>query len=95
MVRVKLPELRIERFSGKVHKFQAFWDIFESAIDSNDDLADVDKLHYLKAFLDNSTEQILGGLPITSANYKIAVELLEKRFARPAVIQHAHTYELI
>ena len=94
-VRVKLPELRVERLSGKVHEFQAFRDSFESAIDSNDDLADVDKLQYLKAFLDDSTKQILGGLPITSANYKITVELLKKRFARPAVIQHAHINQLI
>jgi len=34
-------------------------------------------------------------LPITSANYKIAVELLKKRFARPAVIKHAYINQLI
>ena len=35
------------------------------------------------------------GLPTTDANYQIAVDLLKKRFARPAVIQHAHINQLI
>ena len=94
-VRVKLPELQIERFSGKVYEFQAFWDSFSSAIHFNENLADVDKLQYLKAFLDANTKQILRGLPTTDANYQIAVDLLKKRFARPAVIQHAHINQLI
>lgn len=94
-VRVRLPELHVERFSGKVYEFQAFWDSFSSAIHLNEDLADVDKLQYLKAFLDENTKQILAGLPITDKNYDIAVTLLKKRFARPAVIQHAHMNQLI
>ena len=94
-VRVRLPELHVERFSGKVYEFQAFWDSFSSAIHLNEDLADVDKLQYLKAFLDENTKQILAGLPITDKNYAIAVELLKKRFVRPAVIQHAHINQLI
>ena len=55
-VRVKLPELQIERFSGKVYDFQAFWDSFSSAIHCIENLADVDKLQYLKAFLDEGQQ---------------------------------------
>ena len=34
-VKPKLPKITLPRFSGKVTKFQAFWDSFESAVDKN------------------------------------------------------------
>ena len=61
-VRVKLLQLNVQKFSGKVHEFQTFWDSFASAIDCNDTLADVDKLPYSKAYLDESTKQVLSGV---------------------------------
>ena len=94
-VRVKLPKLEIKKFSGKIHEYQEFWDSFRSAIHENDELADVDKLKYLKGYLEEPARSVIGGLPMTDSNYTIAVELLKKRYAKPSMIQHAHINQLI
>ena len=60
-----MPELQVERFSGKVYEFPAFWDSFSSATHWNEDLTDIDKLQFLKVFLDETTNKILVGLQIS------------------------------
>ena len=43
----KSPKLNLPKFKGDVTSFTTFWEIFESAIDKNEGLADIDKFHYL------------------------------------------------
>ena len=46
-VRVKLSKLEVNKFRGSFFEWQEFWDAFQSAIDKNDGLSDVDKFSYL------------------------------------------------
>ena len=94
-VRVKLPQLEIKKFSGKIDEFQEFWDSFMSAIHENEDLANVDKMKYLRGYLDEPARSVIAGVPIADANYKTAVDLLKKRYARPRMLEHAHITRLV
>ncbi len=42
-VRVKLTQLQIKKFSGKIHELQEFWDSFSSTFHENDKMVGVDK----------------------------------------------------
>ena len=79
-MKVKLPKINMARFSGKIHEWQGFWDCFCSAIHDNPELAEVDKLQYLKGALDESAAFVIAGIPMTDASYSIAIDLLKKRF---------------
>ena len=94
-VRVKLPQLEIKKFSGRIDEFQEFWDSFVSAIDENEDLANIDKMKYLKGYLDEPARSVIAGVPLSDANYKTAVDLLKKRFAQPRMLEHAHINRLV
>ena len=94
-VRVKLPQLELKKFSGKIHEWEEFWDGFLSAVHENEELANVDKLKYLRAFLEEPARSVLAGLRMTDADYLTGVELLKKRYAKPSVIQHEHINQLI
>ena len=94
-VRVKLPQLEIKKFSGKIQEFQEFWDSFVSAIHENDELADVDKMKYLKGYLEEPARTVIAGVPVTGSNYQTAVDLLKKRFAKPSMLEHAHINQLV
>ena len=48
---VNLTKFNLRPFSGKIHGWQEFWDGFNSAIHQNENLANVDKLNYLKGYL--------------------------------------------
>ena len=93
-VRVKLPKLEVRKFSGKLEEWQEFWYSFESAIDSNDSLSNVDKFSYLRGLLLEPARSC-AGFALTSANYEAAVELLKKRFGKKTAIQRTLVNELL
>ncbi|XP_020893196.1 uncharacterized protein LOC110232357 [Exaiptasia diaphana] len=89
-VHARLPKLEVKRFSGAICEWQEFWDSFESAVHSNDDLGDVDKFNYLRGLLQDSAKAAIAGFSLTSNNYKEAVELLKRRYGKKEVVQRAH-----
>jgi len=89
-VRVKLLTLELKKFSADIHEFQESWDSFSSAIHENTEFVNVDKLKYLKGYLEERAQSVVNGLPVTGTNYKIAFGLVKKRFANPSMIQHIH-----
>ena len=50
-VRVTLPKLQIEKFSGDPKQYRAFRDAFDLVANESNDLTDVDKFTYLKRYL--------------------------------------------
>ena len=79
-IRANLPKLEVRKFGGKISEWQEFWDSFESAIDKNESLANVDKFSYLRGLLIEPARSAIAGFALTSANYGAAVELLKKRY---------------
>ena len=91
----KLPKLNLPKFKGDVTSFTTFWEIFESAIDKNEGLSDIDKFHYLHSLLEGPASRAIQGLALTSANYKTSIEILKQRFGRPQQIISSHMDELL
>ena len=94
-VRVRLPKLEIQKFDGKIERWQEFWDSFKSSVDENPALSDVDKFSYLRGLLKDQTRDSISGYALTSVNYKSAKEQLQKRYGRSNVIQKIHIRELL
>ena len=55
--------------------------------DQNRSLSSIQKLHYLKTSLKNEPARLL---PATSANYEVAIKLLEERYINKRMITHTH-----
>ena len=89
-VSANLPKLTLPTFSGDLITWQGFYDSFTSIIDSRKDLSEVDKFQYLLSSLRDEEKHCLQGLPLTSANYSVAKELLEGRFGRKEKIVQQH-----
>jgi hypothetical protein len=79
---IRLPRLEVPKFSGKVYKWQEFWDRFSSAIDRNTQLSEVDKFSYLRGLLLEPARLTIQGFALTANNYKAAVNLLKKRYGK-------------
>eukprot|EP00794_Sanderia_malayensis_P015555 gene15555-biopygen13266 len=92
---VKLPALELSKFSGKIHEWSEFWDSFCSTVNDNENLADVDKLKYLRGFLEEPARSVIAGIPSTDSSYETAVNFLKSRYANPGVIQRAHINQLL
>lgn len=94
-IRAKLPKLEVKKFGGKVQEWQEFWDCFDSSVNKNDCLSDVDKFAYLRSLLVEPAKSTIAGFALTGVNYKEAVDLLKKRFGKKNAIQKAHIQELM
>ena len=84
-----LPKLHIPKFSGDILKWFEFSDMFKASIASRN-LSDVEKFSYLKSLLEGPALDTIAGLPLSSANYKVAETLLSDRFGKKQTCINAH-----
>ena len=87
---LKLPKLDLPKFDGNYQNWTPFFDLFNGSVDSNDGLPEIQKLHYLKSSLKVEPAKLLSHLPITSANYEVAVKLLKEIYENKRLISRAH-----
>ena len=92
---VRLPKLEIKKFDGYIMKWREFWDCFESAINENTNLSDIDKFNYLRAQLTGRAMDVISGLELTNKNYSIAIQLLKERYGKDQRIIDAHHAQLM
>ncbi|XP_055622310.1 uncharacterized protein LOC129765896 [Toxorhynchites rutilus septentrionalis] len=77
---VRLPQIKLQTFSGDIDEWLSFRDLFKSLIHNKTDLPDVEKLHYLKGCLQGEPKSLIDPLQITAGNYQIARDCLLKRY---------------
>ncbi|XP_072764624.1 uncharacterized protein [Anoplolepis gracilipes] len=86
---VKLPNIDLPKFDGSYERWIPFRDLFESLIDSNAALPNVQKLHYLRSALAGEAAKVINALEITNDNYTLAWNLLKKRYEnKRLIVQH-------
>ena len=90
----KLTKVKIQKFDGKIINWQTFWGQFESSLDSQENITDIDKFGYLRNLLCNSARETIPGLTLTSENYKNAIQLLRDQIANCQVQVSAYMEQL-
>ena len=91
----RLPKLSIPTFTGDPLNWQSFWDCFDSAVNSNPTLSNVQKLSYLRAQLQGDASRVVAGFPLTNTSYSQSIALLTDRFGQPYKIVNAHLQALL
>lgn len=92
---VRLPKLDLPSFNGNYHDWLNFFDTFKSIIHDNKQLADVQKLQYLRSCLKDEASKVIDSLETTSANYTIALDLLKERYDNRRIIIQSHIKTLM
>lgn len=85
-----LPKLPLPKFSGRYEEWVSFHDRFQSLVDGNTTLAQVDKLQYLISCLSGDAAMVIANIPIQSDNYTRAYEKLRSRYENKRSIVNAH-----
>lgn len=73
---VRLPKILLQAFSGSLHKWLSFKDIFSATIHQNKELLDRMKLQYLKSSFRSNTLGIIQSILIVGTNYGLACSVL-------------------
>ena len=74
----KLPKLTIKKFTGLAHEYQGFWDSIRTAVHENPNLSDIDRVNYLRSYLEGPPYAAINSFPSTGTNYHNAIELLQE-----------------
>ncbi|XP_055589129.1 uncharacterized protein LOC129741431 [Uranotaenia lowii] len=88
--RVKLPEIRLPSFSGKIREWITFRDSFRSLIHDNEHLTAMDKFTYLRSSLQGDALKEINNIELSEANYDVAWKTLQVRYENKKLIVKAH-----
>lgn len=91
---LKLPKISLPTFSGDILQWQEYFEAFNASVD-NQNIPEIAKFQYLKASLSGEAASTLAGLPITSDNFRNAIELLKSRYGSTKRVIRAHVRSLL
>ena len=94
-VKVKPPKLELKPFDGDIINWKPFWDQFNASIHSNNLISKIEKLSYLKTFLNYSTSSCISGLNLKTENCDEAIKILEKRFGNKQIFISAFMQQFV
>ena len=92
---VNLPKINIKNFDGTLSDWQTFYENFQCAIDSNENISDVQKFTYLRQYLEGPAQETIGGFKLCGENCKDALKLLKETYGNPQIIINTHIQNLI
>ncbi|GFR33187.1 integrase catalytic domain-containing protein [Trichonephila clavata] len=92
---VKLPKLTLPIFSGNLHDWITFKDLFKASVHNNSNLSNAQKLQHLKSSLRGDAFRIIQSIAISDSNYLTAWELLEDRYSNKREQVFAHIRRLM
>ncbi|XP_071652908.1 uncharacterized protein [Temnothorax longispinosus] len=88
-----LPKINLPSFDGSLEKWESFRDRFMSMIQNDQNLSNVERMHYLFSCLKGDASNALTHLAITETNFPIAWQILVSRYEnkRRLISIHLHT----
>lgn len=92
--RVKLPQASLPQFDGKYENWLSFKHAFMSLIDSQADLSDTDKLHYLQSALKGEAANKIRVFIMNDNNYAKAWDLLKRSYEVKRILISRHLFLL-
>jgi len=90
----QLPKRTFPIFSGIITEWQGFDDLFNSIMSHAPDLPDVERFEFLKTSPEGEAKTVINYLPLTSANYHSAWEILRTRFGNKRDLARIHIQAL-
>lgn len=93
--RIKLPQAPLPTFDGKFEGWLSFKNAFRNLIDSQSDLSEIDKLHYLKAALKDDAANKIKIFAIDGISYSKAWEVLERAYEVKRVLISRHVSSIL
>lgn len=83
----RLPKIELPSFDGKLQNWSKFRDLFVGLVDSKNTISDAEKLEYLQSKLIGEASLVIKHLPSNNDNYKIAWDLIKKKYDKPVLIK--------
>ena len=94
-VKIRLPEVKINSFSGKLEEWQTWWDSYRSLVHDRQDMDKVLKMTHLKSCLTGKALLVISGFQITEQDYDNAITALHDKYANPEKVRQTLVLQLL
>ncbi|XP_073846236.1 uncharacterized protein [Musca autumnalis] len=84
------PNVVITPFTGEYKDWPSFEELYTSALKTKPNLANRQKMNYLKSLLRGTAYKIIQNMPSSDENYETAWKRLKDQFDRPLYIVHSY-----
>lgn len=83
---IKVPAIRLTKFSGLSDNWLEFRDLFSSLVHFNNDIDDLNKFIYLRESLEGTAAAVIQAIELCASNYSIAWALLCDQFGNKRLL---------
>ena len=87
---ISLPKLQLINFGGDLLEWPSFHDLFYNSVHIQDSISDIHKFMHLKSCLVGEARSLIASFRISGSSYKVAWELLVKRYNDPNRLAYAY-----
>ncbi|XP_045540074.1 uncharacterized protein LOC123722412 [Papilio machaon] len=91
---IKLPTIDLPHFDGNSLKWLEFRDTFNSLVNENGQIPEINKFHYLRSSLRDGAIVAINSIAFTAANNKLAWEMLCNRYDNTRLLVNNHLKSL-
>lgn len=93
--KIKLPVIDIPTFNGDMTQWTSFFNLFSTVIIKDETLSDTERFYYLKTKVIDEAAQLVSHLQATEDNFKIAWQLLKRRYDNHRRMVEAHVKKIL
>jgi len=80
---IRLPEIPLPTFDGRLQNWPDFWDHFVTLVDQKAHLTNIEKFYYLLGCLQAGPTDVVKGITVPDATYDLAWSALVNRYDKP------------
>lgn len=91
---IKLPTIDLPQFDGNSLKWLEFRDTFNSLVNENDYIPEINKFHYLRSSLKDGASVVIKSISFSAENYKVAWEMICSRYDNTRLLVNNHLKSL-
>ncbi|KAL0861399.1 hypothetical protein ABMA27_008944 [Loxostege sticticalis] len=92
----RLPPIEIQSFDGSnVGAYKPFIELYMALIGNNVKLSNIQKLFYLKGYLQGEALDLINNLPLINQSYDDAISLLNRRYDTKGLLIKSHINNLL
>jgi len=79
---IKFPTLKLEPFSCDIVSWPRFWEQFQSSVDINPSVSQINKHVFLRGYLDGEAKHLVDGIAVTAETYEEIKRILHTKIWR-------------
>jgi hypothetical protein len=93
--RVQLPSIKLPEFHGNIQDWESYYDCFRSMVHEDNNIATAHKFYYLRASVFGAALDLIKTVPMTDANYEVAMMRLKQRYDNRSLTIQSHVRSLL